>query len=173
MRFLKRHSESDLETRLRQSRPQPRAELMQRLSDHVAESRPRRRSTRGAIAVVGVAIVVMLALFGAFGGVGYAASAAKDVVVAAKNVVVAPVETKKADTQLNNNAGATSSNTNGQGNDQKQNGTNEGGKPDDKEYGHKTTICHNPGPHQQTLEVSDNAVPAHLAHHDYLGACHN
>jgi hypothetical protein len=34
------------------------------------------------------------------------------------------------------------------------------------------TICHNPGPNQQTIEVADEAVlNAHLAHGDYLGEC--
>ena len=47
----------------------------------------------------------------------------------------------------------------------------EPGKPDDKEYGHKKKICHDKGPRQQTIEVSDNAVPAHLAHGDTLGEC--
>jgi hypothetical protein len=36
---------------------------------------------------------------------------------------------------------------------------------------HKVTICHKPGKKQQTLSVDYNAVPAHLAHGDYLGAC--
>lgn len=34
------------------------------------------------------------------------------------------------------------------------------------------TICHKPGtPAEQTLVVDDDAVPAHLDHGDYLGAC--
>lgn len=33
-------------------------------------------------------------------------------------------------------------------------------------------ICHKPGtPAERTLVVDDNAVPAHLAHGDFLGAC--
>jgi hypothetical protein len=36
---------------------------------------------------------------------------------------------------------------------------------------HKVTICHKAGKKQQTLSVDYNAVPAHLAHGDYLGAC--
>jgi hypothetical protein len=36
----------------------------------------------------------------------------------------------------------------------------------------KWTICHNPGPGQQTIEVADEAVlNAHLAHGDYMGPC--
>lgn len=33
------------------------------------------------------------------------------------------------------------------------------------------TICHNPGPNQQTLSIPDNAWPAHQAHGDAFGAC--
>ena len=36
----------------------------------------------------------------------------------------------------------------------------------------KVTLCHNPGPNQQTIEVAGEAwVNAHLAHGDYLGPC--
>src|SRR5262245_54274661 len=34
------------------------------------------------------------------------------------------------------------------------------------------TICHKPGtPAEHTITVDDDAVPAHLAHGDYLGPC--
>lgn len=34
------------------------------------------------------------------------------------------------------------------------------------------TICHKPGtPAEHTITVDDNALPAHLAHGDYIGAC--
>jgi hypothetical protein len=34
------------------------------------------------------------------------------------------------------------------------------------------TICHKPGtPAEQTITVDDDAVPAHIAHGDYLGPC--
>jgi hypothetical protein len=35
----------------------------------------------------------------------------------------------------------------------------------------KITICHEPGRNQQTLGVDAHAVPGHLRHGDYLGAC--
>jgi hypothetical protein len=44
----------------------------------------------------------------------------------------------------------------------------------DGTYGKKVTICHvppgNPA-NAHTITVSENAVPAHLAHGDYLGPC--
>ncbi len=35
----------------------------------------------------------------------------------------------------------------------------------------QVTICHNPGPNQQTIQVDASAVQGHLNHGDYLGAC--
>jgi hypothetical protein len=44
----------------------------------------------------------------------------------------------------------------------------------DGSYSKKVTICHvppgNPA-NAHTITVSENAVPAHLAHGDYLGQC--
>jgi hypothetical protein len=73
------HSD-DLEARLRAMRPEPRPEFLNALADRLeaAADRPERtrsnRSLRVSVAV-GLAIVG-LAMFGAFGGIGYAASAA-------------------------------------------------------------------------------------------------
>jgi hypothetical protein len=42
------------------------------------------------------------------------------------------------------------------------------------QYGKKITICHHTGSKKnptQTITVSENAVPAHLAHGDTLGPC--
>jgi hypothetical protein len=42
------------------------------------------------------------------------------------------------------------------------------------QYGKKITICHHTGSKKhptETITVSENAVPAHLAHGDTLGPC--
>lgn len=171
-RFLKRQSESALETQLRRDRPQPPAELMQRLTDRVVDDSRRHRRPRARIAAAGIALIAVLAAFSAFGGIGYAANAIKTVVVTAKTVIVAPLEAKKPDSNNTQSQNNQQGNNNKGGNNNDNKGGDDGGKPDDKEYGHKKKVCHNPGPHQQTLEVSDNAVPALLGHGDYLGECH-
>jgi hypothetical protein len=46
--------------------------------------------------------------------------------------------------------------------------------PPDDQYADKVLICHIPPGNEgnaHTIRVSENAVPAHLAHGDSLGAC--
>jgi hypothetical protein len=145
----------------------------------VKESRRPLRS-RAKIGAVAIPLVAMLVAFGAFGGIGYAASALETAVVTAKHVVVAPLESRKhasISTRSQNNKNQSAVNTKRDVNTEKKGGGDEGGKPDEKEYGHKVKMCHHKGPKDKpprevTIEVAASAVPAHLAHGDTLGECH-
>jgi hypothetical protein len=72
----------DLERRLRAQRPRPREAFVQDLSIHVRESRGIRRRRSVRIALAGALTLGMLAALGAVGGLGYAATAAKNAAVA-------------------------------------------------------------------------------------------
>jgi len=170
--IFKRGKDSELERELRRNRPQPRDEFVQMLSKRVERESRLPRSLRSRIAGVAVASAVMLAAVGAFGGIGYAANGVKDVVKVAKSVVVAAKgDAKKSggDTRAVTKTRAAAATTKPAAPTKARATTV--AKPDDKQYGHKKKICHEPGPHQRTIEVGDDAVPAHLAHGDYLGEC--
>lgn len=153
----------DIERRLRKERPQPRDEFVTMLAERV-EGHTRRRTGRARLALVAAVTAAFAVAVATTGGFAYAASAAKTVVVAAKVVVGAPVSVVKSETS---DAKADSKPASAPA--PAKDGT--GGKPDDDQYGHKKHVCHKPGKHQETLVVADNAVPAHLAHGDYLGDC--
>ena len=86
MRWRKRHEGFDLEAELRTSRPEPSAELVQRLESRVRnDGRTRVGSLR--VAFVGALTAVMLLTVAAVGGAGYASSAAQDAAVSVKRVV--------------------------------------------------------------------------------------
>jgi hypothetical protein len=114
--------------------------------ERVGPAPRRRHPSRGRIAFAG-ALVTGLVAFGALGGIGEAATTAKNAYVGSKFVVFVPF------------GGFHDSH-------------DDGGKPDDKQYGHHKHMCHHPGSHQETMDVSDWAVAAFLAHGDYLGRCH-
>jgi len=163
--FFRRNRGSDLERELRRNRPQPRDEFLQMLSDRI-EGEPRRaprRTTGARLAVVGVATAVLLAALSAFGGIGYAAAAVTSVAGTFRTVVFTPLESS--------NKSEGDKKSEGHKRDEGDKKDEKGGKADDDQYGHKKKICHNPGPHQQTIEVSNDAVAVHLAHGDYLGKC--
>jgi hypothetical protein len=63
-----------LKRRLRSERPLPSQHLVDELVSRIEASRAKSRSPFGRLGLAGVAAAVMLLVFAAFGGVGFAAS---------------------------------------------------------------------------------------------------
>ena len=140
-KFFKRDDE--LERELHDNRPEPRAEFLAAMVDRVG---PGRRSTAprlrlGFAAALTMGILVSLA---AFGGLGYAASAAKSIAHVATKL--ATPSKPRATQQPLSSAGA--------------------------QYSKKVTICHFDGKGRgHTITIDQSAWPAHRAHGDHQGAC--
>jgi hypothetical protein len=76
-----------LQAELRARRPEPPRALVQALEARLQQARPRRRVPQRAAVAVGLT-AALLASFGAFGGLGYAASAVSQVTSVAKVATV-------------------------------------------------------------------------------------
>ena len=79
MRRLRQRDHQHLEAELRRHRPEPRPAFLTALSDGLNERTRRPKSARRA-ALVTILTVGMLTVFAAFGGIGYASSAADNAV---------------------------------------------------------------------------------------------
>jgi hypothetical protein len=146
--FWKRGDE--LERQLRAGRPEPRSEFVHALADNV--SGRSRRSARLRVGFAGAISVAAVVSLSAFGGLGYAASAAKHAADQAQAVV----------TGATNDAGQ----NNSSGEDANSVSSAQG------QYGKKVTVCHHtPSGHNVTITISINALPAHLALGDTRGTC--
>jgi hypothetical protein len=139
-KFFKR--DNGLERELRSNRPEPRAEFLAAMVDRVG---PGSRSTRpklrlGFAAALTLGILISLA---AFGGLGYASSAAKSIAHVATKLAT---PSKPHDTQQFSSA--------------------------DAQYPKKITICHFDGKGRgHTITIDQSAWPAYRAHGDHQGAC--
>jgi hypothetical protein len=92
-KFWKREQDP-VEGALRAGRPEAREELVARLADRVAASRPMRRWSR--VAFAGAMTVFMLGTFASFGGIGYAASSAKEAAKGITRIAKPAKQTKLA-----------------------------------------------------------------------------
>ena len=140
-KFFKR--DDQLERELHSNRPEPRAEFLASMVDRVGPGRPSTppRLRLGFASALTMGILISLA---AFGGLGYAASAAESVAHVATRLVT-PSQ-PRATRQPLSSAGA--------------------------QYSKKITICHFDGKGRgHTITIDQSAWPAHRAHGDHLGAC--
>jgi hypothetical protein len=140
-KFFKRDDE--LERELRSNRPEPRAEFLAAIVGRVEAGRrptaPRLRLGFAAALTVGI-----LSSLAAFGGLGYAASAARSIAHVATKL--ATPSKLHATQQPLSSAGA--------------------------QYSKKITICHFDGKGRgHTITIDQSAWPAHRAHGDHEGPC--
>jgi hypothetical protein len=146
MRGWRRHGD-ELEAQLRAQRVDPSSELTAGIIGRL--SHEQRRSPIGAALAVAVT-AAGLTVFGAFGGVGYASSAAHSFAHTIATTHAAAPKSEKG-TQ-NSSRGASNSSASDQ-------------------YVGKTTICHRTHSAKNpfvVISVSNNALPAHKAHGDTL-----
>jgi hypothetical protein len=156
MAVWRRNDERTIEARLRSARPVPPPHLVERIS-HSVVPRTARRLRFALAAAITVGLVAML---GAFGGIGYAGSSVKQVtgvVKVVKNAFgVEKANRARSSARVASADEASSSN----------------------QYEEKVTICHVPpgNPNNpQTLTLSSSGAAAHLRNHpdDTMGACAN
>ena len=160
-RFWKRSTDPELEAELRRGRPAPPQPLVDDLVARIdADSQRSPSFWRPRVALVSVVSAFTLVAFGAFGGIGYAKTAASSAVFSTAHAV-AKIAKAPNDTAGRQRGGQPSGNAQQQANDH-------GSQPSQHQYHERVIICHK----GHTITVSSSAVPAHLRHGDTLGPCH-
>ena len=134
----------EVETMLNAARPEPKPDFMRAALSRVENgTTPKRPLLRTGLAV-GFA-TVLAAPLAAYGGIGYAASAASSTSHAVSGIFATTHHSSPP--QRGSSHGTISS--------------------ADAQYGKKVTLCHN----GHTITVALSALPAHLAHGDTEGPC--
>ena len=161
---------------LENERPQPSDEFVSAVADRLASERVRHGAGwRPALAVGFTGALV--AAFALTGGIGYAASAVQEGTSAVTTLVVGPSKADKSATSKGTSqANAQSTNSTSAAN--RSGASSQGVQTSSarQQYQEKVVICHRPPGNPEnahTISVSQNAVPAHLAHGDTLGPCPN
>lgn len=132
-----------LEHELRRERPEPGKDFVRQLTARIAADAPQRPARRPGLAFAGALTSLLVVALAAFGGIGYASSAARGVARTAEKVV-APKAKDAAQS-----AAA------------------------DQYVGKVTICHHTGSPNHPfvTITISRNALKAHLAHGDTEGPC--
>jgi hypothetical protein len=132
-----------LEHELRRDRPEPGKDFVCQLTARIAADAPQRPARRTGLAFAGALTSLLVVALAAFGGIGYASSAARGVARTAEKVV-AP----KAKDAAQSSAAA-------------------------QYVGKVTICHHTGSPNHPfvTITISRNALQAHLKHGDTIGPC--
>jgi hypothetical protein len=132
-----------LEHELRRDRPEPDKDFVRQLTARIAADAPQRPARRTGLAFAGALTSLLVVALAAFGGIGYASSAARGVARTAEKVV-AP----KAKDAGQSAAAA-------------------------QYVGKETICHHTGSPNHPfvTITISRNALQAHLKHGDTIGPC--
>jgi hypothetical protein len=165
-RFFGKRSESELESRLRSSRPEPRPEFVTMVSDRVRQASRRHGRVGLRIAFAGALTTALLVALATVGGLSYAATkvqSAASVVAQVASPGGKSSSAQRSDARRSEGKSGRSD-ARGRGDDEDDDDDDDA---DDDQYGHKVTICHK----GHTISVDRHAVPAHLAHGDTLGPC--
>jgi hypothetical protein len=129
-RFFSRDDFSDLESELREHRPEPRADLLDELVSRAGQVPTRVPVRRPRLAAALVFAIVVLVALAAFGGVGYAKSSFVSAAKSSSHAVSSVVKKGHNENGNNNNNG----NSNG--------GNNDPGHGNDPGQGHDPPFFH-------------------------------
>jgi len=177
MRIRRRRDE--LERRLDSERPQPPDEFISRLTGRLTPAPVRRRSG-WSIALAASFTTLLVTAFALTGGIGYAASAAKDGTTAVTSLVASsddPGKSNESAGKSDENAGksdANNGNSSNSGDSQEQGNATSASSGSGSQGDHKQAVCHIPPGNPEnahTIVVDDSAVQTHLDHGDTLGPC--
>jgi len=132
-----------LEHELRRNRPEPDKDFARQLSARVAADAPQRPERHTGLAFAGALTSLLVVALAAFGGIGYASSAARGVARTAEKVVAPKAK------DAGQSAAA------------------------DQYVGKVTICHHTGSPNHPfvTITISRNALDAHLKHGDTIGPC--
>ena len=136
-RFFSRDDFSDLESELREHRPEPRADLLDELVSRAGQVPTRVPVRRPRLAAALVFAIVVLVALAAFGGVGYAKSSFVSAAKSSSHAVSSVVK-KGHNENGNNNSNNNSSSNNNNGNSSGGNssgGNNDPGQGNDPGHG--------------------------------------
>lgn len=176
-----------LERRLRDDRPVPPQDFLDEIVSRIEASRAPARPSASRLALAGLAAVVMLMVFAAFGGVGFAASGVSGAASSTANAVSKLVKPDKATSSTPSRASSTNArqgddnggngrgdDDNGRGDDDECEDDNDDGAAEGEYCRPRVTICHvKKNGKEKTLTLRPRAAARHLNNHpnDNPGPC--